>query len=50
MVALGKAKRNDEKFFNLNFTGLGDNDYRISCRLDNFPTNALIDGAIFLKG
>ena len=43
MVALGKAKRNDEKFCNLYFICLGDNDHRISCRLDNFPTNALIN-------
>ena len=43
MVALGKAKRNDEKFRNLIFICLGDNDRRISCRLDNFPTNALIN-------
>ena len=48
-MALGKAKRNDKKFCNLYFICLGDNDHRISCRLDNFPTNALINGAIFLK-
>ena len=50
MVALGKAKRNDEKFFNLYFICLGDNDHRISRRLDSFPTNSLINGNIFLKG
>ena len=50
MVALGKAKRNDEKFCYLNFICLGDNDHRISCRLDRFPTNSLIDGDISLKG
>ena len=43
MVALGKAKRNDEKFCNLYFICLGDNDHRISYRLDKFPTNALIN-------
>ena len=50
IVALGKVIRNCEKFCNLYFICLGDNDHRISCRLDNFPTNALINGAIFLKG
>ena len=50
MVALGKAKRNDEKFRNLYFICLGDNDHRISCRLDSFPTNSLTNGDIFLKG
>ncbi len=50
MVAPGKAKRNDKKFRNIYFICLGDNDYRIFCRLDRFPTNSLIDGYIFLKG
>ena len=50
MVALGKARRNDEKFCNLYFSCLDDNDHRISCRLDNFSTNALINRVISLKG
>ena len=50
MVVLGKVKRNDKKFCNLYFICLGDNDHRISRRLDSFPTNALINGDIFLKG
>ena len=49
MVALGKAKRNDEKFCNLYFICLGDNDHRISCRLDSFATNSLINDNIFLE-
>ena len=43
MVALRKVKRNDKKFCNLYFICLDDNDHRISCRLDNFHTNALIN-------
>ena len=50
MAALGKVKRNDKKFCNLYFVCLGDNDHRISCRLDRFPTNSLINGDFFLKG
>jgi|TARA_A100001011_G_scaffold44557_1_gene41763 hypothetical protein len=50
MVVLGKAKRNDEKIRNLYFVCLGGNDHRISCRLDSFPTNSLINEDIFLKG
>ena len=40
--ALGKAKRNDEKFCNLYFICMGDNDRRISCRLDDFPPTLLL--------
>ena len=50
MVVLRKAKRNDEKFCNLCFISLGDNDHSISFRLDSFPTNFFINGDIFLKG
>jgi len=50
MVALGKAERNDKKFCNLYFSCLGDNDHRVSCWMDRFPTNSLINGDIFLKG
>ena len=50
MVGLGKAKKNNEKFCNLYFIRLGDNDNRISYRLESFPTNSLIYGDIFLKG
>ena len=50
MAALGKAKRNDEKFCNFYSMCLGDNDHRIYCRLDSFPTNSFINGDIFLKG
>ena len=50
MVALGKAKRNDEEFCNLYFICLGVNDHRISRRLDFFSTNALINKVISLKG
>ena len=32
----GKAKEMMEKFYNLYFICLGDNDHSISCRLDNF--------------
>ena len=49
MVALGKAKRNDEKFCNFYFICLSDNDHRISCRLDSFPTKSLINGDIFFE-
>tara|TARA_B100000902_G_scaffold288586_1_gene274777 strand:- start:204 stop:356 length:153 start_codon:yes stop_codon:yes gene_type:complete len=50
MVALGEAKRNDEKFCNFYFICLGDNDHRILCRLDRLPTNSLFNRDIFLKG
>ena len=50
MVALGKAKRNDKKFCNFYFICLGVNDHRISWRLDNFSTNAIINKVFSLKG
>jgi len=50
MVVLGKAKKNNEKFYNLYFICLGINDYRISCRLDRFPTECLINADAFFTG
>ena len=47
MVALGKAKRNDEKFCNLYFMCLGDNDHRKVGGWIASPTNSLINGEFF---
>ena len=50
MVALGKEKRNNEKFYTLYFICLGTNDLRTPCRLDRVPTYHLINAEVFLKG